>query len=377
MKRLDSIPYYRKIVNLRDELAEYILIQTKRKSTHVLDLAFTRILDMVGSRYDSLHQNNFPRKLSLSRFEHELDQLFETVNYEIYAISLNQRRMSYMLTHAIESIVLAQIYKQAPQAKLSQSDINQAAEKIDPDLYKKIYHGFAKLRRKIMLAIEQSIFQDETKEQAVGRVFKALPKRERMEKVRKLKRLRPVREADTGTDAAVFSITGKLDNWKFDPITWQKLMDEYEKDYLPIDSSPANVVGVVDPNTLEVVKDDIPNGEAVYGWEVEKATTEDFVSAVRAGEIDSAKENGVTDFIWVAILDKKTCEVCCEWRDGLTSTEIKEKLEERPDLAEACDAIVPKAHDNCRCRVAPFSDALEAFEPDTDEGLEEWLQSLQ
>ena len=110
-----------------------------------------------------------------------------------------------------------------------------------------------------------------------------------------------------------------------------------------------------------------------YSWEVEQDLVYDFVKSVRKGEIDAAKENGYNEFVWIAIVDKRT-DVCCLWRDGLTTKEIEKQLKGRSKKERCNDAVTPPAHPNCRCRLAPVTDALPS-KPIKDLGdFETWLK---
>lgn len=108
-----------------------------------------------------------------------------------------------------------------------------------------------------------------------------------------------------------------------------------------------------------------------YEWELEKLVTEEFVQAVREGQVDAAKEMGVKDFIWIAVIDDRTDE-CCAKRDGLLVSEIKERLStEWQD--DDCAAHVPPAHPNCRCTIAPVLTEEPVSEGISTKDFDEWL----
>jgi hypothetical protein len=77
--------------------------------------------------------------------------------------------------------------------------------------------------------------------------------------------------------------------------------------------------------------------------------------------------------MWIAIIDDKTDD-CCLKRDGLTSTQIEEKLRGEWEKDE-CQAKVTPAHFNCRCRMAPVSDDLPDQAPADFGGFDEWLNA--
>lgn len=372
--------FYRKWSNDRDEAAERLLDNSKRRTTDFTNRAFIAVLHAIFLRFKHLSPFDVPNKQAIDQLEKYVGQIFENAAHEIYIETLNLRQRAWMLSHVAEAVAIGALRKARPKVQASINDIAKL-DHLDPKLLHRISFAFNKLRRQIIQKVEQAIIQGDDVNQAMGRIYLALPKLQHMTKVRKLKRLAKVREAgfdpeDRGSDAIAFSSNGLVD-WHFDKTTWQKVQDEYENEYLNVDRSPASVFDIKNPFNDEPIRDDIPTNEAFYGWEVEQEVTHDFVTAVRQGEISAAKENGVDDFLWIAIIDAKTCVVCCEWRDGLTSKEIEAKLEEDPSLKDECDAIVPPAHFNCRCRVAPYSESLGSAEPNTDVELDEWLTNLE
>lgn len=110
-----------------------------------------------------------------------------------------------------------------------------------------------------------------------------------------------------------------------------------------------------------------------YAFELERDMTDDFVDKVRAGEIDAANDNGINDFVWTAVIDGKTCENCCQWRDTLLVSEIEAKL--NSGYTDECQATAPPAHPHCRCRLLPISSEF-AEQPDVSwQGVDDWLEA--
>ena len=93
-----------------------------------------------------------------------------------------------------------------------------------------------------------------------------------------------------------------------------------------------------------------------YRFEFEQEATEEFVDKVRAGEIQAANDQGIDEFVWAAVIDKKTCEECCEKRDGMLTSEIETKLA-GPWKDDDCGAVVPPAHPNCFIAGTPITTA--------------------
>jgi SPP1 gp7 family putative phage head morphogenesis protein len=105
-------------------------------------------------------------------------------------------------------------------------------------------------------------------------------------------------------------------------------------------------------------------------WELERDFTHDFVSQVRAGQIDVARENGYNDFVWISVLDNKTDE-CCVWRDGKLTSEIEKSISQGKD--DECQTSVPPAHPFCRCDIAPVTEKIDDFKLPQIGDFEEWL----
>lgn len=79
--------------------------------------------------------------------------------------------------------------------------------------------------------------------------------------------------------------------------------------------------------------------------------------------MDAAKEMGIKDFVWIAILDDRTDE-CCWERSGKLTSEIEEMLASGKLDRDLCEAITPPAHPNCRCSLGPVSNIDPVEGPD-------------
>ena len=83
---------------------------------------------------------------------------------------------------------------------------------------------------------------------------------------------------------------------------------------------------------------------------------------------------GIEEFVWVSIIDNKTCEDCCLPRNGLTTLEIREKLVNGDLNSDDCDTLVPPGHFNCRCQLVPVASVDQVEGPDW-KSFGEWLES--
>jgi hypothetical protein len=151
-----------------------------------------------------------------------------------------------------------------------------------------------------------------------------------------------------------------------DQDSWDNAVDDYLLDEVPNDRSPYSKV-------FDETKEPGEDGHERYQWEVEQQVTDDFVQSVRSGEVDAANENGITDMIWITVIDQKTCQYCCRPRDGMLSAEIEAALKSGKLDADACDALVPPAHPWCRCRVSPATADLPEKAPPDFGPWNDWL----
>ena len=149
-----------------------------------------------------------------------------------------------------------------------------------------------------------------------------------------------------------------------DDETWQDIVADYQKKYIPKFRGPDADTGILKPGEDE---------ETYYGWEAEQNLTTDFVDKVRDGQIDAARENGINDFVFIAVIDDKTDD-CCLSKDGKLISELQDNGGSNAD--GDCEGVIPPLHFNCRCTIAPVSDDLPEAEPRTTfEDFDTWLNS--
>jgi len=167
----------------------------------------------------------------------------------------------------------------------------------------------------------------------------------------------------TGEGAELTATSGFIDDQ-----TWAHILEWYSKEYKPL----IRIDGaLVDPRSPTFDREF--NNEQFYSWQVEQLTTHEFVRSIRSGQNDAANQAGITDMVWIAVVDDKTDE-CCLWRDGLSSEEIESKLS-TSHKDDECRVAVPPAHFNCRCDIAPLLKDMPEVEQSNAPEFEEWLQS--
>ncbi len=152
-----------------------------------------------------------------------------------------------------------------------------------------------------------------------------------------------------------------------DDAEWADILDDYNKTYVPKFRGPESVLDFWPKKKSD-------DEEVWYAWELERDLTQEFVQNVRDGQIDAANENGIDDFVWIAVIDDVTDE-CCRWRDGLTTSEIQSQLK-GAHRDDECRATAPPAHFNCRCTLAPMLREADLSPPESNLAeFDEWLKA--
>ncbi len=298
---------------------------------------------------------------AIKQLDHELAFLFalpaEGANQEIKKL----RRMSYLLTYSSEAEAIGQASGARTRYTVSKDRLQKAQDAdtfSGSQLDSRVILSFNRLRRKIIDAVELSLTLDSSIEEMTERVERVLPQIKKYPvRQRNLVVGPKLKEADQKKEDLPDMSQGFLDDE-----TWDEMLNAYKDDFVPSWRGPDNQFSL---------KKEGSNFENVYAWELEKEITQDFVYQVRQGQIAAAKENGINDYVWVAIVDDRTDD-CCLWRDGLTTAEIEEKLKtERRD--DECDVIVPPAHFNCRCVLAPMVEEMPERPESNEKEFDQWL----
>jgi len=232
-----------------------------------------------------------------------------------------------------------------------------------------------RVRRDVIDAVQLGVLMDEGQQAILFRVRRALPRvRQFASAPRVLQKRRAIRESSAGLLGGGFRLSNRLG------------IPEREWDAIVSNALAANPTQpfrgpgtVFDPLKDEqgriLVKDLDEEGEPItewYGWEIEQLLTQDFVHQVRQGQLEAAKKAGVRDMIWIAVIDDRTDD-CCSKRDGLTTREIEGRLKTNWKNDD-CRAIVPPAHFNCRCRLAPDAETEQPDDLDIGISAEEFTR---
>lgn len=347
---------YRKFITARDRALEKLLNDSQKKIALILHDFLEWTHATVGSQYLRLSQDHFFTRYSremVSRIEISLNRKIEETAFQILTEIHKLRSMTYQLTVGAEGEAIARAIGKPtkivlPKVKLKQyvfSDWSGGETPIN-----RIMLSLNRIRRDVVDAVELSVVMGEAPLEMLSRVEKAFPKSVSFKKPpTELKRLK---EAAKGPKVPMG--TEFMDHQE-----WEEIADAY-LERLPTAGT----------RFFNLEKGADEDGEMRYNWEIEQRLTDEWVRDVRNGQVEAANQNDIQDFVWIAVIDNVTDE-CCLWRDGLTTSEIEGQLSKSDD---ECDAIVPPAHFNCRCTLAPVGEVTDKVEPNLQE-FDEWLNS--
>ncbi len=321
-------------------------------------------------------------------FEHMLKNIF-TVGV-LYDVLAKLRVRSYTLAKASESEIIAQMsHGKMIHANVRGEHLYKARTKPSmaggPAL-QRLAHYLDRMRRKIVSFAQGAALTAPDVTAFLIDVHSCFPKKRIVKRPRRI--LKPqLMEADKPKP-------GPWDNWAPPPLTtqtisddppadvaidniddaaWQDMLAAYKDEYVPQWRDPAYVVDL--PITDPTIQAD--GTEVYYAWEFERDLTNEFVQSVRDGTLEAANENGITDFVWIAVIDDRT-DQCCSWRDGLLVSEIEAQLDDHTDEDADCDVedgLVPPIHFGCRCALAPATDNVPDKPDDMSSEFSDWLET--
>jgi hypothetical protein len=350
MPGLNASPKYRSFIQDRDRALEKLLSNSHARITDYTNAALREIESEAALLCHRHASASFPQTRALV---HQFDERISRVFYFLSTLITREinalMRRSYVLSCVGEAEAIARATGEA-KYNVHGKDAKQA----NPE---RIQYLLNQARYKILKAFEQGIVLEETSTEIMERVKKAFPELKKYLKAPR--QLKPLKESaaederDPVKDAADGFISEE---------DWQDVVHDYLTEYVPQYSGRGETVG-------EFKGDEY---DARYGWEIESEANHAFVDQVRTGQNEIANQNGYTDMVWIAILDNKTDD-CCEWRNGLTSSEIEASLEDE-HADDDCDAIVPPAHFNCRCSQAPYTEDLGEPEKVDFSDFDAWLK---
>lgn len=360
MKRsFSELPRYRKFIKDRDRALDELHNNSQVRVSVILHNALTHALQIITHRYGAIPKDSFftsSGAAALQQIDNQLAHAFVQPAQDTVLEFMKLRRFAYALAAAGEVEGIARATGDYKQVNLNSvlDEITLSKTSRDEPLLQRVQLAYSDIRRRIMGALERSRVMEEPLDAALARVIGTFPKAYAYKKPPKV--LKTLQEAKKGQ--VVKSVSARI----VDEREWQALV----KDFMDGPDIPKFRFF----NDEQIIYSDDEVAMKGYAWQIEQELTNDFVAKVRDGQEKSARENGVKDFVWQAILDDRTDE-CCEWRDGLTTVEIQSELDGN-HADDPCRAVVPPAHFNCRCTLSPVGDVPDDVDVDFGE-FSEWL----
>lgn len=357
-RSLSTEPSYRDFVRQRDLALEQLHRNAQMRITDYLSGALNLISDFTASTLARTAGSNAVFiKPELEAYDRRVDQTLGGILPAIMVALGDLDRRARLLAHAGETEAIGRVLRRPLEYRIGGEEPNYEAYS---KRIARVALGLDRVRRDIVDSYQSARVAELNVKDALERIESSYPKVKRYRRGPVFLRAVPresLREADE--KAAQSYSFGILDEQE-----WEQILDEFKKGYVPTTRGPDAVFDVAEAP-----------GELVewYGWEIEQEMTDSFVRAVRNGQQAAAKEQGITDFVWLAVLDNRTDE-CCEWRDGLTSAQIADRLG-TDKQADECQVTVPPAHFNCRCTMAPVTDETPTDEPYNPQDFEDWLNT--
>lgn len=356
---------YLKFIAERDHALETLYVRANEEINDLLRRALQRALEIVSYRYSQMPAEDMltlKGRRNTEAIDHDIAIEFNLAARHMALVAQELNQQAFTLSLVGEAEAIGRALKQPAKYAVKTKDVQDLSveDAQGESIEGRMALAMARIRRDVMDAVELSRVKQENTQEAIERVKSVLPKPRTVKRPKK--KLAKVTEANSsGPDPFSFGFV--------DDALWQKIVDAYLDAYVPKWRGPESVFDVTTEGLTE----------EWYAWEVEQYLANEFVSKVRAGQDTAAKENGVVDMQWIAVVDDKTDE-CCLWRDGLTSKEIEQELKSGKHKDDECDSIVPPAHFNCRCTMAPVLDVQlvgEEFEKPASnaEEFETWLNS--
>jgi hypothetical protein len=363
---LYSSQKYRKFTNDRNKVLEQINLNAQ---TDISRMLFSRLDDITGF----VSRLAIEGKMSLTyvqfitkNLNHYIEVKFANlIPLIVYRLS-RMRKSTYIISYLGELEAIARATKKTKYIMPHdfKYNLNSYISPKSLTLNQKTWDIVAwtaleKLKHRIVQKMIQSVFLDKTPQEIVEEVKKAYPSI--LSYKRPPKVLKNVKEAagDKPGDKKEFDFYSSL----ITDSDWNSAVQAYKNTELPA-SRFDDEARQFDPEV----------GYSRYNWELEQDMTDDFVKTVRDSQRSAGKELGIKDFVWVAVIDNKTCDNCCLPRNGLTLSEIESRLNSGELSEDDCDATSPPAHFHCRCDLAPVASVDEVEGPDW-KSFDDWLES--
>lgn len=371
-KTLYDSPRYKTFIEERNRALEVIESHAQLDLSRILFEALSNITGYVSHMAISKQMSIQNIKYLSKQLDDYLSQQFEITSQAYQSRIMRLRRRTFVLSFLGELEAIARATKRTCPVSIhefkTKLDAQQKKDTIhDSSWHVRLFINFHKLKQKILMAFQRAIAVENTPLEVVQAVQKSYP--QAVSYKRPTRALKPLREAEKKSESGGVQDGDDEDEKEFDfyhgltnDDDWKLTVDAYKDTELP--ASRFDNLAQFNPDT----------GTMQYNWEVEQEVTDDFVDQVRDGQVEAANDLGIQDFVWVAIIDKKTCEVCCLPRAGKLVSEIESMLASGELDKDECDATTPPAHPFDRCDLAPVASTDEVEGPDW-KSFGDWLNS--
>jgi len=363
--QLPDKPAYRNFANAKNAALQSLLLKARQKTSDELRKFMVNVQAEVAKSYPMMGGD-----ITDHSTIQQIRNLDASIDRHAYAIALEMgthwtvlRAQAFALAHAAEQQAILNV-KNGDAHRVPQDAVLGAAYNDEWGVPRdRAYLELSKLRREVISKVEMSLILKSPLSEAIPRIMSVFPRPQRAVRPKVMPKIKEADYRDP-EDEDGFGLSDFLSEDE-----WKRILYDYQKEFIPSWRDP------------RVDVSDLPAEESIYLWKLEQDMTSDFVKSVRDGEHEGAKKQGITDFVWIAVLGshgtskEDACEYCYK-RDGFTTREIEAKLnKEWAGDPEWSRKSVPSLHPNCYCRLAPATDELPES-PDTGEAdFEKWLNS--
>lgn len=365
MQTLLDSPKYKKFTQDRNKALEQINLNAQLDISRITHEALDRVTGYL-SRISLLRDINASAVQILSDdINAVISKIFQTTIFEISNRMMNMRKHTFIITYLAELEAIARATKKTTSVSLHHFKLKIEHQKkrdtlVGKGLQTRIWQIFFRLNQDITDRFMKAVIIGLSPADIVKSAMQAYPEI----KGYKLppRAIKPIREADSDNPDKpdkefdfYFGLTNDSD--------WDMAVQAYKDTELPMSRFD-----------FEGASQDPEAGYFKYQWELDQEVSDDFVQQVRDGQVSAATDMGIKEFVWVAIIDNKTCEECCYPRNGKTTTEIEKMLANGELDKHHCDARVPPAHPYCRCDIGPVGNVDEVEGPNW-KNFDDWLST--
>lgn len=377
--RLNDLPRYRSFIEGRDRAIEALFHRAMDEANDLLRGSLETVVMAMISQYDSALKDPNPAQ-AIRAMAAVVDGIFSQLAKNVSDIQSRMMGQVEMLAAAGETEALGRAKGKATrlELKFKKHFVNQEGA----PLAGRARAGLHKIETKLMGAFQTSIWLTESLEEFKARLTRALPSKTRYKRPPRV--LKPLKESEEFDDDLMAlgadvlrTKAGKirLSQTIMSDDEWQDLVSHVVEKYVPSFRGPEAILDPGSRVTIDSLRKTFETETERYAWEFEQEVANELVRQTVNGSNEAARQNGVTTFTWIAIVDDKTDE-CCLWRDGLTVEEIAEALQNEHEDDE-CQAFAPPAHFNCRCRLAPVLNIDDLERPPSNlPEFDEWLTTI-